>query len=107
MCQALSAFETSCPVRASVSVLAGKWVLLILQRLSEQPHRFTALRENIKGITDQALVRHLRQLRGGGVICLADDGQYRLTELGARLGVAIDALEHWGRDYIRHLEMSK
>ena len=50
------------PVRATVSVLSGKWEGQILWHLSFRPRRFAELRKKLPRISEKALTDNLRQL---------------------------------------------
>ena len=57
-----------CPVAATLQVIGGKWVPLILFQLKDQPRRFNALRRLIPGITQRMLTLQLRGLEEDGVV---------------------------------------
>lgn len=93
--------ERDCPVRTAIGVIAGKWKPTILRAINELPGRYVDIRAKVPGITDQALTRHLRELRADGVIERLENGSsYRLTPQGQRLAGIMDALEGWGEAYL-------
>ena len=51
-----------CPVATAVSLIGGKWKLLILRNLKERPWRFNELQRSIDGISQKVLTDSLRQM---------------------------------------------
>ena len=49
-----------CPVATAVSLIGGKWKLLILRNLKERPWRFNELQRSIDGISQKVLTESLR-----------------------------------------------
>ena len=49
-----------CPVATAVSLIGGKWKLLILRNLKERPWRFNELQRSIDGISQKVLTDSLR-----------------------------------------------
>ena len=54
-----------CPVATAVSLIGGKWKLLILRNLKERPWRFNELQRSIDGISQKVLTDSLRQMMSG------------------------------------------
>ena len=48
-----------CPVATAVSLIGGKWKLLILRNLKERPWRFNELQRSIDGISQKVLTDSL------------------------------------------------
>ena len=44
-----------CPVATAVSLIGGKWKLLIIRNLKERPWRFNELQRDIEGISQKVL----------------------------------------------------
>ena len=51
-----------CPVATAVSLIGGKWKLLIIRNLKERPWRFNELQRDIEGISQRLLTDSLRQM---------------------------------------------
>jgi len=64
-----------CPVATAVSLIGGKWKLLILRNLKERPWRFNELQRSIDGISQKVLTDSLRKMLPI-VNSLADFGNY-------------------------------
>ena len=52
----------ACPVATAVSLIGGKWKLLILRNLKTRPWRFNELQRDLEGISQKVLTDSLRQM---------------------------------------------
>ena len=87
-----------CPEATAVSLIGGKWKLLIIRNLKERPWRFNELQRDIEGISQKVLTDSLRQMIDDGLVYRHDyqemppKVEYGLTELGKEMLPIIDAL---------------
>ena len=94
-----------CLVATAVSLIGGKWKLLILRNLKERPWRFNELQRSIDGISQKVLTDSLRQMMDDGLAYRHDyqemppKVEYGLTELGKEMLPIIDALADFGNYY--------
>lgn len=94
-----------CPVATAVSLIGGKWKLLILRNLKVRPWRFNELQRSIDGISQKVLTDSLRQMIDDGLAYRRDyreqppKVEYGLTELGSKMLPIIDALADFGNYY--------
>ena len=94
-----------CPVATAVSLIGGKWKLLIIRNLKERPWRFNELQRDIEGISQKVLTDSLRQMIDDGLVYRHDyqemppKVEYELTELGKEMLPIIDALADFGNYY--------
>ena len=94
-----------CPVATAVSIIGGKWKLLIIRNLKERPWRFNELQRDIGGISQKVLTDSLRQMIDDGLVYRHDyqemppKVEYGLTELGKEMLPIIDALADFGNYY--------
>lgn len=94
-----------CPVATAVSLIGGKWKLLIVRDLKERPWRFNELLKNLDGISQKVLTDSLRQMMDDGLVYRRDYRElpprveYGLTELGREMLPIIDALADFGNYY--------
>ena len=94
-----------CPVATAVSLIGGKWKLMIIRNLKERPWRFNELQRDIEGISQKVLTDSLRQMIDDGLVYRHDDQEmppkveYGLTELGKEMLPIIDALADFGNYY--------
>lgn len=92
---------TKCPVRDVVDIISGRWSSLLMLALSEQPHRFGALRRLIPDISQRMLTQTLHELQRDGyvhrqVFATKPPGvEYSLTELGHSMFAALNVLIEW------------
>ena len=94
-----------CPVATAVSIIGGKWKLLIIRNLKERPWRFNELQRDIEGVSQKVLTDSLRQMIDDGLVYRHDyqeippKVEYGLTELGKEMLPIIDALADFGNYY--------
>lgn len=95
----------ACPVATAISLIGGKWKLMILRNLKERPWRFNELQRSIEGISQKVLTDSLRQMMDDGLAYRHDYQElpprveYGLTELGMAMLPIVDALADFGRYY--------
>ena len=101
--------EYHCPVEATLSILSGKWKLLIIRELLSGPKRFSQLQRAIPEITQKMLTKHLRELERDGLIHrkvypqIPPKVEYYLTEVGESLREVLEVLHRWGESYISRM----
>lgn len=61
-----------CPVATAVSLIGGKWKLLILRNLKARPWRFNELRRDLDGISQKVLTDSLRLMGDDGLVYRRD-----------------------------------
>ena len=91
---------------AAISVLGGKWKLIILGHLSDQTRRFNELRRLMPHITQRMLTLQLRELESDGLITrkvypqVPPKVEYSLTNRGQSLGPVLTTLRQWGQTHV-------
>jgi DNA-binding HxlR family transcriptional regulator len=95
-------FKRSCPSRAVLGHVTGRWGSLVVAALrQERVLRFSELRERIDGISEKMLAQTLRELERDGLILRTSRPvvppyvDYRLTKLGAGVAEHVEALVRW------------
>lgn len=94
-----------CPVATSVSLIGGKWKLLIIRNLKSRPWRFNGLQRDLDGISQKVLTECLRQMIDDGLVYRNDYHEnpprvdYGLTDLVKKMMPIIDALADFGNYY--------
>lgn len=94
-----------CPVATAVSLVGGKWKLLIIRNLRMRPWRFNELQRDLEGISQKVLTDSLRQMMDDGLVYRHDYQEmpprvdYSLTEFGGKLLPIMDALADFGNYY--------
>ena len=95
----------ACPVATSVSLIGGKWKLLIIRNLKSRPWRFNELQRDLDGISQKVLTESLRQMIDDGLVYRNDYHEnppkvdYGLTDLGKEMMPIIDALADFDNYY--------
>lgn len=103
----------ACAVEVTLSVIGGKWKLLVLGRINEGVSRFGQLRRIIPGITQTMLTQQLRELEEDGLVSrtifpvIPPRVEYQLTEFGKSLDSVIAAMETWGTNYAEQVCATK
>lgn len=86
-----------------MDVIGGKWKVLILWALDEQPRRFGELRRLLPDVTEKVLASQLRELEQDDIVHRREYDEvpprveYSLTVVGASLNQALEPLGAWGR----------
>lgn len=94
-----------CPMATAVSLVGGKWKLLIIRNLRMRSWRFNELQRDLEGISQKVLTDSLRQMMDDGLVYRHDYQEmpprvdYSLTELGEKLLPIMDALADFGNYY--------
>lgn len=92
----------ACPAEYTLTVIGGRWKVLILYRLFQGVQRFSELRRAMPKVTQKMLTQQLRELERDGVVSrtvypqVPPKVEYRLTPLGATLKPVVAAMCRWG-----------
>ena len=98
--------ERTVYVRATLTVLGGKWKILILWHLKEQARRFGALKRLMPEITEKMLIQQLRELEADGIVArmvyteVPPKVEYSFTNYGRSLEPVLHALCDWGEAHL-------
>jgi len=101
--------DLACPVTTSLSVIGGKWKVIILWQLQGKVRRFGELQKSIQGISQKMLTQELRDLEEHGLVqrrvypVVPPKVEYRLTEFGKTLRPLMEQLSVWGSAYRKHI----
>lgn len=100
-----SSVTPRCPIRTTLELISGKWRLLIIHQLSEEPLRFSQLRRRIPEISDKMLMQELHTLIENHLVLRREGPQidYHLTTLGKDLLPLRDELARFGQAYQQKL----
>lgn len=91
-----------CPLIECLALIGGAWTPNILWHLMGGPRRFGELKRDIPGVSPKMLTSRLRALEANGVILRElkptspPSVEYALTDLGAELVPAIEAIVRVG-----------
>jgi DNA-binding HxlR family transcriptional regulator len=93
-------------VQATLSVLGGKWKILILWHLKDQTRRFGELKRLMPEITEKMLIQQLRELASDGIVDrtvyaeVPPKVEYSFTSYGRSLEPVLHALCNWGEVHL-------
>ena len=94
-------FDRACHSREILEHVTGRWGVLALAALSEQPFRFNALRRKIDGVSEKMLAQTLQALERDGFVhrearpTIPPHVEYTLTPMGREVASRLVALiEH-------------
>ena len=99
-----------CPLHYAMSLIGGKWKLLILRNLKARPWRFNELQRDLDGISQKVLTDSLRSMEADGIITrtvypeVPPRVEYALSDLGGSMRPIMDAMEIWGTAYKKQKE---
>ena len=99
-----------CPVTVALSVIGGKWKVIILWHLQDGVKRFGELQRQVKGISQKMLTQELRDLEESGLVSrkvypvVPPKVEYSLTETGWSLKPVLEQLSDWGNEYKKRRE---
>lgn len=94
--------DERCPVKASLTLLGGKWTLMILFQINENVIRYGELKRAIPGISEKMLIQELNALVENKLVAkkaypeIPPKVEYRLTELGLKTLPIVDKLAEFG-----------
>lgn len=57
-----------CTIRTTLDLLGGKWKLLIIHQLIDEPLRLSALKRQIPDISEKMLIQELKKLQLNGLV---------------------------------------
>jgi DNA-binding HxlR family transcriptional regulator len=99
---------SDCPLTAALAATGGKWKLIIIYWLADQPRHFAALRREMSAISKKVLTEQLGELIADDIVARRVTGDppapviYSLTDYGATLIPLVEAVRIWGRGHIDH-----
>lgn len=87
-----------CLLTECMSVMGGAWTPNVIWHLRHGPRRFSELRSDIPPVSAKVLSRRLKELAARGLVTRTERAtsppsvEYALTDLGAELVPALDAI---------------
>jgi DNA-binding HxlR family transcriptional regulator len=91
--------------RQGLEVVSGKWTILVVFALKQEPRRLSELQRMIEGSSQKMLIHTLRSLERYGLVertvfpVVPPKVEYALTPLGATLLEPLYAICHWTDDH--------
>ncbi len=106
-------FNRNCPTRQVLDLIADKWTVLVICRLSEGTLRFAQLRRAIDGISQKVLTNTLRDLERDGIVSrriyasVPPRVEYSLTDLGRSLCGLVAGICGWAERNIERVQAAR
>ena len=97
---------SQCPIEATLALIQGKWKVVIMFRLMDEPRRFNELSRLLPNITHRMLTNQLRELEKDGLVNrkiypqVPPKVEYSLTKLADSLIPILLSLRDWGKAHI-------
>lgn len=94
--------EKKCPIEFTISLINGKWKVIILKELSQGPVRYGELTRCIPQVSPKVLIQQLRELEADGLVIrtifpeVPPRVEYSLSEKGISILSIFLALRSWG-----------
>ncbi|WP_300382288.1 helix-turn-helix domain-containing protein [Clostridium sp.] len=108
----LSALEDGkevCPMILVNKILSGKWKILILWYLSNEPLRFSDLKRKLPNVTQKMLTTQLRNLEEDNLVyrkvysTAPPKVEYGLTKLGEMIKPVLKSMHDYGNEYMDYI----
>jgi DNA-binding HxlR family transcriptional regulator len=106
-------FDSHCPTRQILDLIADKWTVLIIRRLADGTLRFAQLRRSVDGISQKVLTNILRSLERDGIVTrriyasVPPKVEYSLTTLGRSLCNLVEGICGWAEANIEHVQAAR
>ncbi len=95
-----------CQLDKTLSIIGGKWKMVILWHLSHDVLRFSELEKKIPEITQKMLSQSLRELEKNKLISrkvypvIPPKVEYAITAHGVSLGKVLNELNKWSQTHL-------
>ena len=95
-----------CPLTTALDVMGGKWRLVVLYALAQQPRRFNELQRLAPGVSHKVLTQTVRHLETHGLVRrrVGTDAkpcvEYSLSERGQTVRPILTAMADWGHTHL-------
>lgn len=104
---------SNCSIRSVLSNVTGKWRMIIVLALEDEPKRFGQIKRCIGDITQRVLTENLRGLQRDGYLTrTVDPGppvavSYELTPLGRSLLEMLKPLVYWSHERMGQVKTAR
>ena len=106
-------FDSHCPTRQVLDLIADKWTVLIIRRLADGTLRFAQLRRSVDGISQKVLTNILRSLERDRIVTrriyasVPPKVEYSLTTLGRSLCNLVEGICGWAEANIEQVQVAR
>ncbi len=109
----ISCSNYQCEIELTLEILSGKWKALIIWNLHLHGIiRYNEFRRLIPSITQKMLTQQLKELEKYGIVSrtvypsVPPTVEYELTETGLELIPIMEAMDKWGKKYVKEYKES-
>jgi DNA-binding HxlR family transcriptional regulator len=94
--------EEKCPIETTLSLISGKWKILILKELIIKPVRYNMLIKKIPNISAKVLTQQLKDMENDGIIIrevyaeIPPRVEYSLSKKGRSMLRILKEMAIWG-----------
>lgn len=94
--------DAKCPIETTLSLINGKWKILIMKELLKGPVRYGELNQRIASVSSKVLTQQLREMEADGLVLrivfaeVPPRVEYELTEMGGSMLTILKELRRWG-----------
>lgn len=96
----MRSYREYCPIARASEIVAERWTPLVIRNLLYGCRTFTEIARGVPAMSRSLLIKRLKELERSGVVTKTAEGTYQLTDAGADLAGAIDALGTWGERWL-------
>jgi DNA-binding HxlR family transcriptional regulator len=95
-----------CPIRTTLELVGGKWKLLIIRQLANEPKRLSKLKQDIPDISEKMLIQELKNLVDSELVIRINYGEvpprveYELSEKGQLALPLIGHMKDFAEQYL-------
>ncbi len=111
--KAADIYNEHCPSRLVLDIISNKWVILIIEKLTQKNHRFGELKRAIGGISAKVLSHLLKSLEYNNLIIRTDHSdvilnvEYALSPLGKSLSHICHIITVWAEQHVHEIVLMK
>ena len=97
-----------CPVNLALSIIGGKWRMLIIFQIGQEKRRFGELKRLIPEISEKMLIQELKKLTEAGILHrkafkeIPPKVEYSLTTEGLKVLPIIEQIKTFGTDLLEN-----
>lgn len=94
--------ELKCPIETTLSLISGKWKLLIMKELIKEPVRYGTLKSKIPKVSAKVLTQQLKEMETDGVVIrtiyaeVPARVEYSLSPMGKSMLKILREMAAWG-----------
>lgn len=101
--------DEHCPVRKTLDIIGGKWIMLIILQINDRTLRYGELKRCIPEISEKMLLAQLKFLNAKGFVEkqsfaeIPPRVEYSLTPLGKKLLPVINEIAKFGLEQLANV----